>query len=188
MFKKRIVFLTLLFVSCSLSIHTNNIGYNVHEPSIAVASVSKNGYCGGVWIAEDKVMTAEHCIDNAKMQNNIYITNGDVKDTTSVIARDPFLDLAILQTTIKTKRWASMSDPVLNEELTVVMPPGVSVKTKVVKIDDMWGQAQLDWIAPNGASGSPAYNSKGELVCIMTKRIPEIGSYCNLVNKFGMVK
>jgi hypothetical protein len=177
-------YISLLFITgCSLqNIQVNHTEYNETSPAIAVLSDSGNGYCGGTWIDENKILTALHCVEDTP--NEVYATNYFIKTRGSVIVMDHLLDLAIVKTDFKNKYWAATGHPSVGESLTVIMPPGKKVNVKVVKEDKLWGGVQVDWLAPNGASGSPAYNDKGEVVCIITKRIPEVGGFCNTFQNF----
>jgi hypothetical protein len=94
---------------------------------------------------------------------------------------DMFLDLAEYATDKASSHYAKVGDvPSVDNKLTIVMADGGRIVTWVVGIDLTWKTAQLKWIAPRGASGSPAFHEDGTLACIITKQLPNRGSLCDL--------
>jgi len=57
-------------------------------------------YCSGVWVGSDKILTAEHCVDDKKIDNVVmYIDIGDRKGKIKIahiLQSDPVQDLALL--------------------------------------------------------------------------------------------
>jgi S1-C subfamily serine protease len=177
-------YLSLLLISgCSIQNAQVVNKYEATDPSVAVVSDSGNGFCGGVWVDKNLIFTANHCVSDIT-----HVSNGRFKIKGKVIETDEFTDLAVIKTEVDNNYWAKIGEPKLNEKLTVIMPPGKKITVNVVKIDNLWNGVQVDWLAPNGASGSPAYNDKGEVVCIITKRIPNVGGFCNTITKFQNIK
>lgn len=146
-------------------------------PSVAVRASNGQGFCGGVWIANDRILTAAHCANDHMLA---------VYEKQQILGRevwrdDMFLDIAEYATDKTSSHYAKIGDvPSVDNKLTIVMADGGRIVTWVVGIDLTWKTAQLKWIAPRGASGSPAFHEDGSLACIITKQLPNKGSLCDL--------
>ena len=155
--------------------------YSSVDPSTAVRSDSGNGFCGGLWVAPNKILTASHCVGGP-----MYATNGVSHTYGRELWRDEFSDLVIYEAANQNQFWAPIGNATVGETVMIVMPPGDNIQSKVLSFDLRWGGAILKWSAPFGASGSPVYNSKGELFCIVTQRVIRGyngGTFCSLVDK-----
>lgn len=175
---KSALLLVVLLQGCTIA----GARYTPLDPSVSVRSDSGNGFCGGVWVAPDKIVTASHCVGGG-----MYATNGVSHTYGRELWRDEFSDLVVYETKTKNQFWAPIGTAGVGDKITITMPPGDHISSHVVSFDLRWGGAMLQWAAPFGASGSPVYNSKGELFCIVTQRVisgyKSGGTFCSLLSE-----
>jgi S1-C subfamily serine protease len=144
-------------------------------------------YCSGVWIAEDKILTAKHCTDNGiDVEGTKMVAYAAKSDPEGgmhagfVIADDEKEDVAVLRTLpkstprhtvarISTDTWPGQKLHIVGHTMGlwwsyiegVVSSTEVKVKNPSEKVPIMMQVSSPAWF---GNSGGGAFNEAGELV------------------------
>lgn len=165
----------LAIVACSAPVNKSTLPSTLSTVSQETVAITRpNGFCSGVFTGRRTVQTAAHCVDDI---DTVIVTDyaGNQQECQS-IATDDFADLAwcTLGESYTAPQWVSQAYPRLGEQVTVVehlTRPWNRVDTRVASSSLSWGAVILDAQARRGWSGSPVFNSRGELVCTVTSYV-----------------
>jgi S1-C subfamily serine protease len=144
------------------------------------------GYCSGVLIASNKVLTAAHCMqETTRCENSRFVfgalngaQNLAIYSCKKVIDLDRKLDYAIVEldrnttdvTPVKVAATFALSDG--DSVLSMSHPLGLPLKQDIGTIldsspDSSFFKVAVDTFA--GSSGSPLFDKKGQLVGILSR-------------------
>jgi V8-like Glu-specific endopeptidase len=151
----------------------------------AIYASNKQGFCSGVWISEDEIITARHCIIN--LEKVLFFAVNKKLGEGYIFLEDPIKDLAIIKVSrfLENREPVNFNLPIKDSIVYVKYFNGRywdSIETKVIAID--YNLIKLDWNAPKGASGAPVFGKNGKLNCILTKS-ESIDGYYNPKDNFN---
>ncbi|WP_413585770.1 S1 family peptidase [Bdellovibrio sp. HCB274] len=149
------------------------------------------GYCSGVLIASNKLLTAAHCMQNANSCANAKLVFGahhtvqnlPIFSCKQVVALNKELDFAIIEldrevmsvTPVRVAREFNLQEG--DTVLSMSYPLGLPLKqdlgvVKNVDANKSFFKVAVDTFA--SSSGSPLFNTKGEVVGILSRGAEDI--------------
>lgn len=136
-------------------------------------------YCGGVWVGENKIITANHCIDSELMSLGevTYVTFDGILGVGKVVKRLLGEDLALLETEMSHHYVVVSSSFRVGDRVHIVGHPiGLGWSYTVGIISAHRGE-YIQVSAPIffGNSGGGAFNEAGELVGISSFMLRGVG-------------
>jgi hypothetical protein len=172
--------LSLLAASCAVPVPEAP----PHLEALRELTVIVDGVCAGVIVSTHSVLTAGHCIVEGDAHN--VTTQARERFPAYLLASWDVPDLAELSVPrADWQRVAAVRAPAPGASLIVVhhVAPGgwAWLRTEVVRVSSIWHEATLDFAAPGGTSGSPAFafDTNGALACVVTARGETTGqTYC----------
>lgn len=143
-------------------------------------------YCTGVWVSDDQILTAAHCVDEHPLGDGIdYAVSKDISKEpvlvlpAKLVALDADHDLALLKSDKPHgSAYAVLADHVTQGERAHTMGQplgalwsysvGVVAAVRTADIDDTGAKLWVQTTAPTspGNSGGGLYNDAGELIGI----------------------
>jgi V8-like Glu-specific endopeptidase len=144
-------------------------------------------FCSGVFVDANVVLTSLHCIDDQKIETDVFFFKKYVK--ASVYVKDELGDLVLLKLEPKTfvQRWATWRYPINEEEVNVETWNG-KARAQVLSVSLLWDESALSYKAQRGDSGSPVWSTEDDnLLCILKSTSvarSERHSYCKNVSNF----
>ena len=146
------------------------------------------GTCSGVYVSPTTILTANHCIDmpDGMELREIWVKNfyGD-SSLATVIKASPMRDLALLKTPLRGTPVKLAKTVTVGEPCYIIGNPlglqFVVTKGIVSKLDYYFMEFPInhfitDATALPGNSGGPCFNSKGQLIGILTMSTSMLGS------------
>ena len=147
-----------------------------------VAVRATDGWCSGAFVGPGLVLTAEHC---AGPETRVCDSRNRcaVAHRVQVAERD---DLAWYSTDLAGPSARLASSTRWGETLTVVHhvgSPWSAQRGQVIALHGGWDALELDFRAPRGMSGSPAFRADGSIACIVTGAYTgaQAGTWCQAV-------
>lgn len=148
------------------------------------------GTCSGVYIKDNVILSAAHCVDYSNEEGlelkQIWIKSGDVSEQAVVVKIDPQADLLLLYTPLKGKPVKLAKRAIRGEDCWVIGNPlgMVDIITKgiVSQIDYSYiGEKAtflvVDATALPGNSGGAVVDSNGRLIGILTRSTSMFGPF-----------
>lgn len=151
------------------------------------------GTCSGVYVAPHLILTADHCVDmsmegKSDLQvKEIWVKNSDSHGARAyVVKMDASKDLALLRTSLKGTPVKLARNISVGEDVWVVGQPlglrFIVSKGIVSSIDMTTDEFPIhhfvtDCVVLPGNSGGGSFNSRGELVGIVTMSTSMFGSF-----------
>ena len=162
---------------------------------IAVESGPAHAYCSGVWVGQEAILTANHCVDDNELGDRIaYVTRGDLDAGSSdelealrvgrLVARDEDHDLALIHAKLPPAHAvAAVGAPPCVGDVVQTMghPRGLwwsysAGNVAAIRYADM-GYPMMWWVQSTapispGNSGGGLFNQAGDLVGVAHSYIP----------------
>lgn len=147
-------------------------------------------YCAGVWVSEDKILTAHHCIDDTGLGGRVYVQQRGRKGVVAgeVVKDDKEDDLALVQCKLGYHPVAkvALKNPEPGQDLHIVGHPAHRDWTYMHGYvsgyrDDVGHRPHVMQVqAPifYGNSGGPAFDNEGLVVGItsmLSTGVPNLG-------------
>jgi serine protease Do len=160
---------------------------------IAKGSRHGEGTCSGVYISSNLILTADHCVDMTMdfpkgdvTLKEVWVRNFNGDSAKAVVVKTSQLrDLALIKTTLKGTPVRLAGNVQIGEDDWVIGNPvglefviskgivsSLNVPTEEFPIDHFVTTA----IVLPGNSGGPVFNSKGQLIGILTMSTSQVGS------------
>jgi S1-C subfamily serine protease len=198
-----VILLAAVFAACvpmhgSQTPHTSDAA-DLERKTVALVMADGEGgsraYCSGVWVAEDRILTANHCVDDSEIGDAIaYVTRGDVSASDAdeleavrvgrVSARDESHDLALIFAKLPPSHATAVvgaSVSVGDVVQTMGHPRGLwwsysAGNVAAIRLADM-GYPMMWWVQSTapispGNSGGGLFDMSGDLVGIAHSYIP----------------
>jgi len=158
---------------------------------IKIAKGDKRGMgtCSGVYVAPNLILTANHCVDmeDGLELKGIWIRNVyDEAAKAEIVKVDAEKDLALLKTSLKGIPVSLARKVTVGEEVWVIGQPlglkfvvtkGIISSLNVSTLSFPINHFITDAVVLPGNSGGPAFNSRGQLVGILTMSTSVFGVF-----------
>lgn len=146
------------------------------------------GTCSGVYIKDNIILSAAHCVDMQKNMHlkEIWVRKGDQTERAVVVKIDPKADLVLLYTPLRGTPVKFAWRVVRGEECWVIGNPlglpniitkGIVSQVGLANKDEKAVFIVVDAIVLPGNSGGPVVNSDGRLIGILTRSTSFFGPF-----------
>jgi len=160
---------------------------------VAKGTRRAEGTCSGVYVTPNLILTADHCVDmSMEFSKDVYVKEIWIRNSydrsarATVVKMSVVRDLALLKTDLKGNPVQLAKDIQVGEECWVVGQPlglqfivskGIVSQTNVPTFMFPVNHFITTATVLPGNSGGPAFNSKGQLIGIVTMSTSMLGSF-----------
>ena len=182
------IIFSIVIVGCAKAPEFN---YNNDINSVVVICDQFGGHGTGWYIGDGLIVTAKHVVANTNMTYYYVEKNTDgVQKNLEIVFKSEFLDFAVLRTkhehnltpVVLAQENAKVGDSIFMighpQELTWAYSEGYVMQSEIVFTGRIGDYFKGEYMAMNiarfgGSSGSCVWNSKGEVVGLLTAMLPD---------------